>query len=76
MIGKKNTKRFHLFAALSAGCIIYVVVFEVLQRERSKVIRPKIIQFLALVVGFTTMMTIDLLSKEKKLSLGTLLFKV
>ena len=55
-----------ILSGISAGCIIYVVVFEVLQRERSKTtIRPKIVQFLALVVGFATMMTVDLLSKEK-----------
>ena len=53
----------YLLTALSAGCIIYVVVFEVLQRERSKPIRPKIVQFLALVVGFATMMTVDLLGE-------------
>jgi len=46
--------------ALAAGCIIYVVVFEILQRERSKVVKPKIAQFFALVVGFATMMTVDL----------------
>ena len=55
----------YLFTALSAGCIIYVVVFEILQRERSKNIQPKIVQFLALVVGFCTMMTIDILSESE-----------
>ena len=56
---------FHVFTALAAGCIIYVVAFEILQRERSKVIKPKIVQFVALVAGFATMMTVDLLSKLK-----------
>ena len=54
-----------MFTALAAGCIIYVVAFEILQRERSKVMKPKIVQFIALVAGFTTMMTVDLLSKLK-----------
>ena len=58
-----HTDLTHTFSGLSAGTIIYVVVFEVLQRERSKPIRPKIVQFLALVVGFATMMTVDLLGK-------------
>ena len=58
-----HIKYIILFKALSAGCIIYVVVFEVLQRERAKLIRPKIVQFLALITGFVTMMTVDLLSK-------------
>ena len=54
-----------MFTALAAGCIIYVVAFEILQRERSKVMKPKIVQFIALVAGFATMMTVDLLSKLK-----------
>ena len=41
------------------------MAFEVLQRERSKDIKPKIVQFLALIAGFATMMTVDLLSKLK-----------
>ena len=55
------------FAALAAGTIIYVVVFEILQREREKNIKPKIVQFLALVAGFATMMTVDLTRKLKKM---------
>ena len=56
---------YSYFTALAAGCIIYVVVFEILQRERSKVVKPKIAQFFALVVGFATMMTVDLTRKLK-----------
>ena len=52
------------YKAISAGCIIYVVVFEIMQRERSKMIQPKVVQFLALIVGFFTMMTIDIFSKS------------
>jgi len=46
--------------ALAAGSIIYVVCFEIMQRERAKAIKPKIVQFLAMVAGFAAMMTIDL----------------
>ncbi len=55
---------FVINAALAAGCIVYVVVFEVLQRERSKAIKPKILQFISLIVGFATIMTVDLLGKD------------
>ena len=60
-----NSLRRDAFAALAAGTIIYVVVFEILQREREKNIKPKIVQFLALVAGFATMMTVDLTRKLK-----------
>ena len=52
-----------MIAALAAGTIIYVVVFEIMQRERSKNIKPKIVQFFAMIAGFATMMTVDLLRK-------------
>ena len=52
-----------LLTALAAGSIIYVVAFEILQRERSKIIRPKIAQFIAVVAGFAALMTVTLLSK-------------
>ena len=52
-----------LFSALAAGTIIYVVCFEIMQRERAKAIKPKIVQFLAMVAGFAAMMTIDLTRK-------------
>ena len=51
------------FSALAAGTIIYVVCFEIMQRERAKAIKPKIVQFLAMVAGFAAMMTIDLTRK-------------
>ena len=51
------------FAALAAGSILYVVVFEILQRERSKNVRPKIAQFIAVVAGFAALMTVTLLSE-------------
>ena len=51
------------FSALAAGSIIYVVCFEIMQRERAKAIKPKIVQFLAMVAGFAAMMTIDLTRK-------------
>ena len=66
-----------MFTALAAGTIIYVVCFEIMQRERSKVIKPKIVQFLAMVAGFATMMTVDLTRKLKmSVSLTAVPFKI
>ncbi len=53
------------FLALSAGCILYVVVFEVLQRERAKTVKPKIIQFIALAIGFCALVAVEWLGKFK-----------
>ena len=58
-----NGKLSFPHTALAAGSILYVVAFEILQRERSKMIRPKIAQFIAVVVGFAALMTVTLLSK-------------
>ena len=46
--------------ALASGTILYVVVFEILQRERSKNING-LLQFLFIIVGFSIMMTVEFL---------------
>ena len=46
--------------ALASGTILYVVVFEILQRERSKNING-LLQFLSIIVGFSIMMTVEFL---------------
>ncbi|XP_059085377.1 zinc transporter ZIP1-like [Tigriopus californicus] len=45
--------------ALSAGTILYVVVFEILQRERQKDVNG-FLQLTALVIGFLAMMLVEL----------------
>lgn len=48
-----------LFSALSAGTILYVVVFEILQRERQKDING-FLQLITLVLGFVAMMFVEI----------------
>ena len=50
------------FVGLAAGTILYVVVFEVLQRERSKSVSG-LVQLLFVVAGFSAMMCVDLFGK-------------
>eukprot|EP00095_Tigriopus_kingsejongensis_P008376 maker-scaffold9_size846264-snap-gene-0.10 protein:Tk08376 transcript:maker-scaffold9_size846264-snap-gene-0.10-mRNA-1 annotation:"zinc transporter zip1" len=44
--------------ALSAGTILYVVVFEILQRERQKDVNG-LLQLLVLVLGFVAMVLVE-----------------
>ena len=46
--------------ALAAGTILYVVAFEILERERSKSISG-LVQLCFVIVGFSAMMTVELL---------------
>lgn len=52
----------HQILGLAAGTILYVVVFEVLQRERSKIVSG-LVQLFFVVAGFSAMMCIDLFGK-------------
>lgn len=45
--------------AIAGGTILYVVVFEVLQREKSKQKVPGLMQFLCVTLGFTTMFLVE-----------------
>jgi len=46
--------------ALSGGTILYLVMFEIIQRERQKKV-PKLLQLFAVLVGFAGMLTVDIL---------------
>lgn len=48
-----------ILQGLAAGTILYVVVFEVLQRERTKSV-PGLLQFSFVVLGFCTLLCIEL----------------
>ena len=52
-----------ILQALAGGTIIYVVVFEVLERERSKSVSG-LAQWFFVVLGFGVMMSIELLGKD------------
>ncbi len=51
--------------ALAGGTIIYVVVFEVLQRERSKTVSG-LAQLISVMLGFSVIMSIELLGTEEE----------
>ena len=51
------------FQALAGGTILYVVVFEVLQREKSKEKVPGLVQLLCVILGFTTLMMVEIFGK-------------
>ena len=49
---------------LAAGTILYIVVFEVLLREKSKRV-PGLLQFLFIVLGFTVMLLVNIYGKHE-----------
>ena len=49
-----------LFAGLAGGTILYVVMFEVLQRGKEKEVSG-IFQLLGIVLGFSAMMVLEVL---------------
>ena len=50
------------YAGLAAGTILYVVMFEVLQREKEKEVTG-IFQLIGIILGFCAMMVLELLGK-------------
>ena len=56
----------HFFCplALATGTLLYVSLFEIIQRERSKKCVPGIFQLFFIILGFSLMMMADLLGKN------------
>ena len=54
-----------ILQAIAGGTILYVVVFEVLQRERSKKHVPGLLQLVFVSMGFTAMTLVEALGKEQ-----------
>ena len=52
------------FQALAGGTILYVVVFEVLQREKSKEKVPGMVQLLCVILGFSALMLVEILGSN------------
>ena len=50
------------FAGISGGTILYVVVFEILQREKSKSVSG-LLQLTFLILGFAVMVCIEVFGK-------------
>ena len=43
---------------------MYVVVFEILQREKSKEKVPGLVQLVCIILGFSTLMLVEVFGKE------------
>ena len=62
-----------IFQALAGGTLIYVVVFEVLQREKSKVHVSGMAQLAFVIIGFSVLMCIEIFG-ENQLSFNLTLY--
>ena len=51
------------FQAIAAGTLLYVCVFEILEREKSKEYVPGLVKLLFVVLGFSTLLLVQLLGK-------------
>ena len=54
---------FSIIKALTGGTLLYVAVFEILEREKAKVKVPGLVQFFCVVLGFSTIMMLEILSR-------------
>ena len=55
--------KFIQFQAIAAGTLLYVCVFEILEREKSKEYVPGLVKLLFVVLGFSTLLLVQLLCK-------------
>ena len=51
--------------AIAGGTIIYIAVFEILERERSKNVSG-LVQLLFIIIGFTTIFVVQIVAPEPK----------
>ena len=51
------------FEGIAAGTLLYVVMFEVLNRERDKDL-PGLLQLTAVLIGFTLMLLIEVFGRD------------
>ena len=58
--------------ALAGGTIIYVVVFEILERERSKSVSG-LAQLFFVIVGFCVLMSVEMLGKVSNIMISIIL---
>ena len=49
------------FQAFAGGTILYVCVFEILEREKTKEKVPGLVQLLFVIIGFSTLMMVEIL---------------
>lgn len=49
---------------MAAGTLLYVAVFEILEREKSKVKVPGLVQLVFVILGFCAIMLVEILGKK------------
>ena len=54
----------HFYIGLAAGTILYVVVFEVLQREKTRRVHG-LLQFAFIILGFVIMLLVEIYGKMR-----------
>ena len=60
-----NSHIFFWFTGIAGGTILYVVVFEILEREKKKSV-PGLLQLTFLLIGFAVMVCIEVFGEFKK----------
>ena len=63
-LARVNKCFIEFFQGLAGGTILYVVVFEVLQREKSKEKVPGMVQLLCVILGFSALMLVEILGSN------------
>ena len=53
--------------ALAGGTLLYVCVFEILEREKSKVKVPGLVQLFCVILGFCAIMLVEIEGEYKTL---------
>ena len=56
---------YFILQALAGGTILYVVVFEVLQREKCKEKVPGMAQLTCVILGFSVLMLVEILGEHE-----------
>ena len=67
LTGKIFTSSWKCFAGIAAGTLLYVVMFEVLNRERMKEVSG-LLQLVGVLLGFGVMLLIEIFGKIYKIS--------
>ena len=51
------------FQAIAAGTLLYVCVFEIIEREKCKQKVPGLVQLLCVILGFASLMLVEILGE-------------
>ena len=72
--GQDHYFTISVLQGLSAGTILYVVVFEVLQREKTRKKIPGLVQLLFVILGFAAMLSIEVIGNYTPLGILKIFF--